>query len=90
MAGKYNGNLKELGRELWQTETQQLRVERRTTRSTQHFTGFRMGVGVEFSISDNNIIRAGYDHTMTSDISFAGARVRPSRDTYRIGLVRRF
>lgn len=71
-------------------ETQQLHIRRETTRSTQHFTGFRIGLGVEFSIAENNIIRLGYDHTMTSDIRFAGARVTPSRDTYRVGYVRRF
>jgi opacity protein-like surface antigen len=71
-------------------ETQQLHVERGSGRSTEHFTGFRMGLGVEFSVSENNIIRVGYDHTTTSDVSFAGARVTPSRDTYRLGLVRRF
>jgi opacity protein-like surface antigen len=71
-------------------ETQQFRLERGTTRSKQQSTGFRVGVGVEFSISDTNIFRVGYDHTFTPDINFAGARVTPSRDTYRAGFVRRF
>lgn len=71
-------------------ETQQLRIERSWSSSTEHFTGFRAGFGVEFSVSDNNVIRAGYDHTMAPEISFAGAKVTPSRNTYRIGLVRRF
>jgi opacity protein-like surface antigen len=71
-------------------ETQQLHITRNRTSRSQQATGFRVGGGIEFSISEHNIVRVGYDRTIIPDISFAGAKVTPSRDTYRIGFVRRF
>ena len=71
-------------------ETQKLRIERSSSSGTEHFTGFRTGFGVEFSVEDNNIIRVGYDRTMAPDSNFAGAKVTPLHNTYHVGLVRRF
>ncbi|MCI0754742.1 hypothetical protein [Teichococcus vastitatis] len=71
-------------------ETQEFSILRRGDRETYQATGFRGGVGFEFSVTDNNIIRLGYERTILPDITFAGARIEPSRDAFKVGYIRRF
>jgi opacity protein-like surface antigen len=71
-------------------ETQEFSVLRNNDRTRHQATGFRGGAGIEVSVTENNLIRFGYEKVFISDATFAGANVEFSRDVFKIGYIRRF
>lgn len=71
-------------------EATQWKVDTGTKKTSAYHHGARAGVGIEVAIGDGFNFRVGYDRSIMGHATFAGAEVRPSRNTIHFGLVKVF